>query len=98
MSQKPRGSTALIAASVALGGFLMGFDSAVISGVTGPLKSVFQLSASELGTVVACLTLSATLAMAIAGPLADRFGRKRILAVTALLFTISAIWSALATT
>lgn len=98
MSQKPRGSTALIAASVALGGFLMGFDSAVISGVTGPLKSVFQLSASELGTVVACLTLSATLAMAIAGPLADRFGRKRVLAVTALLFTISAIWSALATT
>lgn len=75
----------------------MGFDSAVISGVTGPIRKVFDLSAGELGTVVACLTLSATLAMAVAGPLADRYGRKRILAITAILFTISAVWSALAT-
>ncbi len=97
MSQTPRGSTALIAAVVALGGFLMGFDSAVISGVTSPIKEVFSLTPGELGTVVACLTLSATLAMAIAGPLADRFGRKRVLAVTAILFSASAIWSALAT-
>jgi sugar porter (SP) family MFS transporter len=97
MSQTPRGSTALIAAVVALGGFLMGFDSAVISGVTSPIKKVFSLSPGELGTVVACLTLSATLAMAIAGPLADRFGRKRVLAVTAMLFSASAVWSALAT-
>ncbi len=97
MTQTTRGSTALISAVVALGGFLMGFDSAVISGVTSPVKRVFELTPGELGTVVACLTLSATLAMALAGPLADRFGRKRVLAVTALLFTVSAIWSALAT-
>ena len=97
MSQQPRGSTALIAAVVALGGFLMGFDSAVISGVTGPVVSVFELSPGELGTVVACLTLSATLAMALAGPLADRYSRKRVLAVSALMFSISAVWSALAT-
>lgn len=96
MSQKPRGSTALIAAVVALGGFLMGFDSAVISGVTGPVRRVFELSPGQLGTVVACLTLSATLAMALVGPLADRFGRKRVLAVTALMFSVSAVWSATA--
>ncbi len=98
MSQKPRGSTALIAAVVALGGFLMGFDSAVISGVTGPVRRVFKLSPGELGTVVACLTLSATLAMALVGPIADRYGRKRVLAITALMFSVSAVWSALATT
>lgn len=76
----------------------MGFDSAVISGVTGPVRRVFELTPGELGTVVACLTLSATLAMALVGPIADRFGRKRVLAVTALMFSISAVWSALAPT
>ncbi|MEC7582901.1 MAG: MFS transporter, partial [Planctomycetota bacterium] len=85
-----------LALVVALGGFLMGFDSAVISGVHAPLKSRFGLEAMGTGWVTASLTLGATLAMAVAGPLADRFGRRSVLLVTAVLFTLSAIGCAVA--
>lgn len=81
---------------VALGGFLMGFDSAVISGVVDPVRDAFALDADQIGWAVACLTLGATFAMALAGPLADRFGRRQVLMVTAVLFTASAIGCALA--
>ena len=95
--RKSNSFTLLVSLVVALGGFLMGFDSAVISGVVDPVREQFGLEASEIGWAVACLTLGATLAMAVAGPLADRFGRRTILLWTALLFTVSAVASALAT-
>lgn len=85
--------TALI---VALGGFLMGFDASVISGVVGFIELDFDLSSLELGWAVSSLTLSSTLAMMVSGPLADRFGRKPMLFVAATLYAISAIASALA--
>ena len=85
-----------VAFAVALGGFLMGFDSAVISGVVDPIRGRFELEPAELGWAVSCLTLGSTIAMAFAGPAADRFGRRAVLFVTALLFTLSAVGSALA--
>ena len=81
---------------VALGGFLMGFDASVISGVVKFLEPEFGLSKIELGWAVSSLTLTATLAMLVAGPLSNVYGRKRILSVSALLYAISAIFSALA--
>ena len=68
---------------VALGGFLMGFDASVISGVNRFIEIEFDLSKIELGWAVASLTLSATLAMMVAGPLSDRIGRKRVLSIAA---------------
>ena len=85
--------TALI---VALGGFLMGFDASVISGVVGFIELEFALSKLELGWSVASLALAATFAMMIAGPLSDRFGRKPVLRAAALLFAVSAVASAMA--
>ena len=85
--------TALIAA---LGGFLMGFDASVISGVVGAIEVEFSLSKLELGWSVASLALAATLAMLASGPLSDRYGRKPILHCAAILFAISALASALA--
>lgn len=85
--------TALI---VALGGFLMGFDASVISGVVGFIETQFNLSKIEVGWSVSSLTLTATLAMMLAGPLSDRYGRKKILFIAALLYAVSAIASALA--
>jgi len=85
--------TALIAA---LGGFLMGFDASVISGVVGFIEVDFSLSKIELGWSVASLALAATLAMLAAGPLSNRFGRKPVLRCAAILFAISALASALA--
>jgi sugar porter (SP) family MFS transporter len=85
--------TALI---VALGGFLMGFDASVISGVVGFIEPEFSLSKIELGWSVASLTLTATLAMMVAGPLSDRLGRLPVLKIAAVLFTISALVCAIA--
>jgi MFS transporter, SP family, arabinose:H+ symporter len=85
-----------VALIVSLGGFLMGFDASVISGVVTFIDSEFALSNIELGWSVASLTLTATLAMMFAGPLSDRIGRRPVLMVAAVLFSISAIASAVA--
>jgi sugar porter (SP) family MFS transporter len=86
----------IVSLVVALGGFLMGFDASVISGVNRFIELEFNLSKIELGWAVASLTLTATLAMLVAGPLSDKIGRKRVLSIAAILYTISAIGSALA--
>jgi MFS transporter, SP family, arabinose:H+ symporter len=81
---------------VALGGFLMGFDASVISGVVSFIEPRFSLSKIELGWAVASLTLTATIAMLCAGPLSDRLGRRPVLQIAAALFAVSGIMSALA--
>lgn len=82
---------------VALGGFLLGFDSAVISGATPFYRETFGLDSGSMliGFSVSSLILGAIMGNIIAGRLADRFGRRRILMVTAVLFTLSAIITAL---
>ncbi len=95
MSKESRFTT-LVALTVALGGFLMGFDASVISGVVGFIEVEFALSKIELGWSVASLTLTATIAMMVAGPLSDRLGRRPVLKLAAVLFAISAVASALA--
>ena len=85
-----------IALTVALGGLLMGFDASVISGVIKFIEAEFELSKIELGWAVSSLTLTATLAMMVAGPLSDRFGRRAMLRIAAILYAVSAIFSALA--
>jgi SP family arabinose:H+ symporter-like MFS transporter len=86
----------LVSLVVALGGFLMGFDASVISGVIKFIEVEFDLTKIQLGWAVSSLTLSATLAMMVSGPLSDRFGRKKLLMAAAILYTISAVGSALA--
>jgi len=81
---------------VALGGFLMGFDASVISGVVKFIEPQFDLSKIQLGWAVSCLTLTATLAMFMAGPLSDKLGRRTVLKYAAALYFISAIGSAIA--
>lgn len=88
--------TTRVALIVALGGFLMGFDASVISGVVGYLETEFTLTKLELGWSVSSLALSAAVAMMVAGPLSDRVGRRPVLMVAAALFAVSAVASALA--
>jgi sugar porter (SP) family MFS transporter len=88
--------TVTVALIVALGGFLMGFDASVISGVVGFIEPEFGLTKIQLGWSVASLTLTATLAMMVAGPLSDRLGRRPVLKIAAALFALSAIASAVA--
>ncbi|BAX82596.1 sugar porter family MFS transporter [Labilibaculum antarcticum] len=88
--------TVFVSLIVALGGFLMGFDASVISGVVKFIEPQFDLTKIQLGWAVSCLTLTATLAMMMAGPLSDKFGRRTILKYAAALYFLSAIGSAFA--
>jgi SP family arabinose:H+ symporter-like MFS transporter len=87
-----------VALTVAMGGFLMGFDASVISGVVKFIEPQFGLSKIQLGWAVSSLTLTATLAMMVSGPLSDRIGRRKVLFLAAILYAVSAISSALAPT
>lgn len=89
--------TVLISLIVALGGFLLGFDSAVISGAIKGITVYFEMTDGMLGFSVGCVVFGAMAGNLMAGPLADRFGRKKVLIIVAALFALSATWSALAT-
>src|ERR1019366_8424177 len=90
-----------VALIVAIGGFLLGFDATVISGTVPFIKKYFDLSGVsgdlKLGWAVSCLGWGALGGNAVAGLLSDRFGRKNVLLITALLFAGSALLSATAT-
>jgi MFS family permease len=90
-----------VALTVAIGGFLLGFDATVISGAVPFIKQYFNLTGTsgdlKLGWAVSCLGWGALGGNAVAGFFSDRFGRKKVLLVTALLFAGSAVMSALAT-
>ncbi len=79
----------------ALGGLLFGFDTAVISGTTSWLSTVFELSPFELGFTVASALIGTIIGALTIGKIADRYGRRYVLFWLALLFFISAIGSGL---
>ncbi len=80
----------------ALGGLLFGFDTAVISGTTAALRTVFDLSGFSLGFTVASALIGTVVGSLVVGRPADTFGRRRVLFTIALLYFVSAIGSALA--
>ena len=81
---------------VALGGFVFGLDAAVISGTVGFITSEFDLSDLQIGAVVSAPGFGVIFALLATGILADRWGRKKTLQLIALLYLVSATWSALA--
>jgi MFS transporter, SP family, arabinose:H+ symporter len=88
----------VISVVAALGGFLFGFDTAVISGALSPLINYFHLQESPVlqGWLVSSIILGSVVGAGISGWLADTFGRKIVLILTAVLFLVSAIASAAA--
>lgn len=89
------GYVVFIAAVAAMGGFLFGYDSAVINGAVEGVRGRFGVSSGVLGTVVAIALLGAALGAVVAGRLADRIGRLWVMRLAAALFVISAIGSML---
>ena len=83
-----------IAAIVSLGGFLFGFDAAIIAGVVESVETLFNLDVHQKGWVVSSPSFSAMFAMLAAGALANRIGRKQVLLGVAFLYALSAIMSA----
>jgi MFS transporter, SP family, arabinose:H+ symporter len=95
----PAGGTryvALLAGVAALGGLLFGYDTAVISGTIGFLKTKFALTELEAGWAASSALVGCIGGATVAGALSDWLGRKRILLLAAVLFTVSAVWSSLA--
>ena len=83
-------------AVIALGGFLFGFDAAVISGVVGFVTPEFGLDDWQVGLVVGAPTLAAIFAALSVGPAADVLGRKKVMLALAFLYALSATASAFA--
>jgi SP family arabinose:H+ symporter-like MFS transporter len=84
-----------IAITAALGGFLFGYDTAVISGTIGFVKAKFLLNTAMEGWFVSSALVGCIAGVAVTGELSDRFGRKYSLIASGLLFSISAIGCAL---
>jgi sugar porter (SP) family MFS transporter len=72
------------------GGFLYGYHTGVIAGALGFLSSRFQLSIADQGMVVSIILVGALIGAMGAGTLADRWGRKRGIALTSMLFIVGA--------
>ncbi len=85
----------MIAAAAAMGGFLFGYDSAVINGAVDAIQAHFQVGAGVLGFTVASALLGCVVGAATAGNIADRLGRIRVMQIAGVLFAVSAIGSAL---
>lgn len=85
---------ATLVASV--GGLLFGYDTAVISGAIGFMRSFYQLSDIMTGWVASCALLGCIAGAMYSGKLSDRAGRKKVLMLSAVLFTISSIGTAIA--
>lgn len=85
----------MIAAAAAMGGFLFGYDSAVINGAVDAIQQRFDVGPGVLGFTIAAALLGCVVGAATAGNLADRLGRIRVMQLAGALFAISAIGSAL---
>jgi sugar porter (SP) family MFS transporter len=81
---------------VALGGFLFGFDTAVISGAERSIQQLFQLNAFWHGLTIASALIGTVIGALTAGKPADRYGRRLLLFIIAGLYTLSALGSAVA--
>lgn len=86
----------LIAGAAALGGFLFGFDTAVINGAVVALSKAFSASSWLTGLAVSLALLGSAIGAFFAGQIADRYGRVKAMVVAAALFTLSAIGSGIA--
>ena len=80
----------------ALGGFLFGFDTAVISGTTGALKALYGLTGNELGFTVASGLIGTILGSLLASAPSERYGRRPVLRAVAVLFLVASLGCGLA--
>ncbi len=92
------GYALFISAVAAVGGFLFGYDTAVINGTVGALERHFRADPGRLGFAVAAALLGSAVGALIAGRVADRSGRVQAMKLTALLFAASSIGSGIAQT
>ena len=93
-SKSVMGRVILLATVAAIGGFLFGFDTAVINGAVLALKKHFKIDDWLTGLSVSLALLGSAAGALAAGPVADRIGRAKSMRIAAVLFFISAVGSA----
>ncbi|MEL0253229.1 MAG: sugar porter family MFS transporter, partial [Novosphingobium sp.] len=92
--QQDRVNMALVGAIVSvatIGGLLFGYDSGAVNGTQAGLKAAFALDDNGLGFTVGSLLVGCAAGAFTAGRMADRFGRKRIMVLAAILFLVGAL-------
>ena len=89
------GHVIFITAAAAMGGFLFGYDSSVINGAVEAIRHRYDIGSGTLAQVIAIALIGCAIGAATAGRIADRIGRIRCMQIAAVLFTISAVGSAL---
>ncbi|MDQ0790674.1 sugar porter family MFS transporter [Streptomyces sp. B3I8] len=89
------GHVVFIAAAAAMGGFLFGYDSSVINGAVEAIRDRYDVGSAVLAQVIAVALIGCAIGAATAGRIADRIGRIRCMQIAAVLFTVSAVGSAL---
>ena len=96
MKSKKHSKVLIWSLIVALGGFLFGFDTAVISGVEEHIQRLFLLTPFWHGFTISSALIGTVIGALIAGTPADKYGRKPILFIIAGLYVLTAVGSALA--
>src|SRR6267378_8221955 len=87
----------LISIVAAMGGLLFGWDWVVIGGAKPFFQRYFELSSeSQIGWANSCALIGCLVGALVAGALSDRFGRKRLLILAAVLFAVTSLGNALA--
>ncbi|MEU6114858.1 sugar porter family MFS transporter [Streptomyces sp. NPDC047117] len=89
------GHVIFITAAAAMGGFLFGYDSSVINGAVEAIRHRYDVGSAGLAQVIAIALIGCAIGAATAGRIADRIGRIRVMQIAAILFTVSAVGSAL---
>src|SRR3984957_8586615 len=96
LNAPPMSRVLLVSGAAAMGGFLFGFDTAVINGAVAAIQKWSGAGDPLLGFSVASLLLSAAVGAWFAGPLANRYGRLAVMKAAAVIFIVSAIGAGLA--
>ncbi|MGW0790951.1 sugar porter family MFS transporter [Streptomyces sp. NPDC002911] len=89
------GHVIFITAAAAMGGFLFGYDSSVINGAVEAIRHRYDIGSGTLAQVIAIALIGCAIGAATAGRIADRIGRIRCMQIASVLFTVSAVGSAL---
>ena len=95
MENKKKNYILFIALSAALGGLLFGYDTAVISGAIGNLTEYFHLTPVETGWAISSALVGCIIGAFISDYFSNRFGRKVTMLITALLFILNSVGTAL---
>ena len=91
------GYICLISSVAALGGLLFGWDWVVIGGAKPFFQRYFELtSEAQIGWANSCALIGCLVGALVAGMLSDKFGRKKLLILSALIFTVTSLGNALA--